>query len=95
MGPVTETRSTLLNFDQVVEEVHVSLLIEDYETVQLNQDLVSKIWNDGSPKFRASFLRHLVRTLFRMGLEDKRDLNGFFSYLTGHEIPVLQEVRDE
>lgn len=94
MGSVTETRIKLLDVPAVIEDVYFALQNEDYEDLQILQELVEKIYNDLSPRLRDSFIRVLVRNLDSRGLHEQRDLNGFFSKIVRHEVPEFQRIRE-
>ena len=92
--PIRETRTKLFKMDELILDVHFALINEDYSDLQLTQEMVMKIWNDATPKFKGSFMRALVRNMYKLDVEDKKDLNGFFTKALGQEIPVFQPVRD-
>lgn len=90
MSQVTETRRTLLAISQVIEEVYLAIALEDYEDLALNRDLVTKVYNDLTPKGQDSFLRTLVRILDANKLNEREELNGFFSEIMGKEVSEYQ-----
>ena len=92
MGLITETRSKLMKIDEVILDVHFALVNEDFEDLLYTQQMVQKVWNDATPKFKGSFMRALVRALYRLQLEDKKNLNGVFEHTLKEQIPVFQPV---
>ena len=93
MGSITETRTKLMDIPEVIADVYFALENEDFEDLSVIRDLVQKVWDDGNPRFRNSMMRTLVKNLNKMGLHEKKDLNGFFSNIVGEQIAQYQTVK--
>ena len=85
MGAIIETRTKLLDIPEAVADIHFAVINEDYEDLGVLRDLISKIWQDNTHRFRGSFVRALNRHLKKVEISDQEDLNGFFSSIIGDE----------
>lgn len=92
---ISETKRTVLGISKVIEEVYLAIWSENYEDLALNRDLVTKVYNDLSPKSKDAFLRTLVRILDSMRMDERTELNGFFSAIIGKEISDYQVINQK
>ena len=90
MGAITEVRYKVQHINQLVEEVFYAIDTEDYHHLQTLKDLSEKVYNDLSPRSRNAYHRYLSKLLYHWKLDDKEDLNGFFSAIIGTDVAEYQ-----